>query len=197
MRIELAGELMIVHTDDGQRTLAYPTNGNNWTLTLPGEKPTDPTNPTDPPPDPGDGTWQWPFQYSRYVLKIPEAQYGERIHPITGKRKMHNGLDFGGGGISGLPVPAASAGTVVLSQYNGGEGNAVHIQHANGFLTKYFHMRATGVVAKGSTVTKGQTLGNVGTTGASTGAHLHWETWANGSTQNPREFMKARGVPES
>lgn len=147
----------------------------------------------------GDGAaWQWPFQYSRYVIQSdPLAQFGWRIHPIYHTRKLHMGLDFGAGGIAGLAIPAASAGTVIESGYNGTMGNHVILSHTGNFLTRYFHMVRTPDVSTGQKVTKGQKLGNVGATGAATGAHLHWETWENGAAVNPRDFMKRRGTPES
>jgi len=144
-----------------------------------------------------DGTWQWPFKYSEYVLSIPEAQYGVRVHPITGVKKMHYGLDFGAGGIAGKPIPCASDGKVVEANFNSAMGNHVIVDHPGGFRTRYFHMVTTPSVSAGQSVTKGQTLGNVGSTGLSNGPHLHWETLTNGEWNNPRDFMKARGVPES
>lgn len=147
------------------------------------------------------GAWQWPFKYSQWVILTgpiaPLAQYGMRVNPVTGVRRLHAGLDFGVGGINGKPIPAAAAGTVTEAGYNGAMGNHVIIDHGNGFVTRYFHMIATPSVVAGQKVTKGQTLGNVGSTGLSTGPHLHWETIVNGQPQNPRDFMKARGVPES
>lgn len=144
-----------------------------------------------------DGTWQWPFQYSVYVLSTPLAQYGMRVNPVTGAYTMHWGLDFGGGGIAGKPIPCAADGRVVEANFNSAMGNHVVVDHPGGFRTRYFHMVSAPAVSAGQSVTKGQTLGNVGSTGNSTGAHLHWETYTNGEHNNPRDFMKARGVPES
>lgn len=144
-----------------------------------------------------DGTWQWPFKYSEYVLSTPLAQYGMRRNPATGVYTMHWGLDFGGGGIAGKPIPCAAAGKVVEAGFNSAMGNHVVVDHPGGFRTRYFHMVTTPSVSAGDNVTKGQTLGNVGSTGQSTGEHLHWETYTNGEHNNPRDFMKARGVPES
>jgi hypothetical protein len=145
----------------------------------------------------GSATWRWPFQYSRWVTSDPLAQYGMRLDPVTHVYQLHAGLDFGAGGIAGLNIPAACAGTVSQSGYNSAQGNHVLLSHANNFQTAYFHMRDTPSVFVGQTVKIGQTLGVVGSTGQATGPHLHWETHTNGTPSNPRDFMRARGVPES
>lgn len=145
----------------------------------------------------GSATWQWPFQYSKWVLATPLAQFGMRVDPANGVYRLHAGLDFGAGGINGMPIPCASAGTVAEAAYNAYQGNHVLVNHAGGFATWYFHMNAAPLVATGQTVTKGQILGHVGATGLVTGPHLHWETHVNGTPINPRDFMKQRGVPES
>jgi murein DD-endopeptidase MepM/ murein hydrolase activator NlpD len=143
----------------------------------------------------GDG-WAWPFQYSRYVLSDPRAQFGMRVNPVTGLTALHKGLDFGGAGIAGQDIPAACAGTVTVNNFDT-RGNNVTVDHGNGLATNYFHMRDAPSVNTGDRVAQGQKLGVVGTTGNSTGEHLHWETIVNGEAVNPRDFMKARGVPES
>jgi murein DD-endopeptidase MepM/ murein hydrolase activator NlpD len=201
--IEVIGNSLAVVFDDGRKFLAHPIPGNRWIMaqqvTTEGETPE-----PGPPGNPGGGgtvtpgEWQWPFQYSRYVLDIQAAQFGMRVNPVTGVYRLHAGLDFGAGGIAGLDIPCAHAGTVIHAGANGGEGNSVHVDHGAGFTTRYFHM-VTGSIAvsNGQSVTKGQKLGNVGTTGNSTGEHLHWETRVNGEPVNPRDFMRERGVPES
>jgi murein DD-endopeptidase MepM/ murein hydrolase activator NlpD len=199
--------MLLVVMDDGTIYTTYSATGSDWVVTANAGK-KDPV--VDPKPDPGDGggtpdptpgDWQWPFQYSRYVFQTGPyaslAQFGYRIHPITGVKKLHMGLDFGAGGIAGMAIPAASGGTVVEANYNGAMGNHVIIDHAGGFRTRYFHMVATPDVRAGQTVTKGQKLGNVGSTGLSTGPHLHWETFEGGQVVDPRGFMKRRGAPES
>ncbi|QXG07744.1 hypothetical protein QEJ61_gp12 [Curtobacterium phage Pize] len=203
-RIQRKGSLLHLHYSDGKTRIATPTLNDVW-LVPHAKAPT-----PDPEPNPGnggggggttppkdDGTWMWPFQYSRYVLAIPEAQFGPRVHPIYGTVRNHLGLDFGGGGINGQAIPCAAAGTVINAGYNGAMGNNVWVQHPGGVVTKYFHMVTTPPVRVGQAVKKGQTLGNVDTTGASTGAHLHWETHVNGTPVNPRDFMKSVGMPET
>ncbi|QXG07820.1 hypothetical protein [Curtobacterium phage Reje] len=201
-RIQQVGDQLLVTFDDGSTTFAFPTTSQTWLIKEPEKEAPTPDPKPDPGGEPDDGSWQWPFKYSQYVIQTgywaPLAQYGMRVNPVSGVYRLHAGLDFGGAGITGLPIPAAAAGTVAAAGYNAGMGNHVWINHAGGFQTRYFHMVTTPKVATGAKVTKGQILGNVGSTGNSTGAHLHWETHTTpGVTVNPRDFMKARGVPES
>lgn len=198
-RVEQVGDNLIVHMDDGTRTFAYATPGQNWVVGAPGAPSSGGSSGSTPPA--GDGTWQWPFQYSRWVIQTGVyatlAQFGPRTDPFTGKYSVHEGLDFGAAGIGGQAIPAASAGTVIDASYNGAQGNHVHLKHDGGFETWYFHMVRLPNVKNGDVVTKGQKLGNVGSTGWSTGNHLHFETHVNGVPVNPRQFMKDRGEPES
>ena len=119
-----------------------------------------------------------------------------RIHPITGVPKLHSGIDLAGGGT--IPISAAADGTVIRANYSSSYGNVVMISHRmNGqtFTTLYAHMRSTPAVSAGQSVSKGQFLGNMGSTGDSTGQHLHFEihegSW-NGSRSNsvnPRKYL--------
>lgn len=154
----------------------------------------------------GSAGWQWPFQYSKWVIQTGEngylAQFNPaRRSPVTGVVRPHTGLDFGAGGIAGQPIPSAHAGTVELSaglndQYFG-YGAAILIRHPDGTACLYAH-RPQKELNVGDKVAKGQTIGHVGMSGQSTGYHLHWETWEKDGTKvNPRDFMKARGAPES
>lgn len=200
-RITPHGAGLLIHMDDGSIFQGYKTGSTDFAVALV-SKPAAPVDPTpDPGPDPTPGDWQWPFQYSRYVIQsgyyAPLAQFGWRVHPIYHTRKLHMGLDFGAAGIAGQAIPCASAGTVSAAGYNGSMGNHVIVEHAGGLRTRYFHMVKTPDVKTGQKVTKGQKLGNVGNTGASVGSHLHWETWEGGAAVDPRAFMKRRGVPES
>ena len=122
------------------------------------------------------------------------SPYGYRIHPITGKRKFHKGTDISGGNIKGKPIVAMADGVVSIASYNqGGYGNYVMINHGtssdgNSYVTLYAHMTRY-IVSVGQKVTKGQTIGYVGTTGASTGYHLHFEVRVNGNTTNPMSYF--------
>lgn len=99
-----------------------------------------------------------------------------RRHPISGRIRPHNGTDYAAP--TGTPIYAASDGVVRTARYNGGYGNVVYIDHSEGVQTRYAHMHGISV-KRGQRVTKGQIIGTVGTTGASTGPHLHYEYWVN------------------
>ncbi len=126
----------------------------------------------------GSGNFTWPLPgYSGSLT------YGWRLHPILGYTRWHSGTDIGAP--SGTPIHAADSGTVVTASYNsGGYGNYVILNHGNGYTTVYGHMTSY-CVSVGQTVSKGQVIGYVGSTGLSTGPHLHFEVRYNGSTTNP------------
>lgn len=114
------------------------------------------------------------------------SPFGYRIHPITGEKKLHGGMDFGGGG----SIVAAKSGTVVFAGYDSGWGYYVKIDHGNGIQTLYAHMVAGSLtVAPGQQVSQGQQIGTMGTTGSSTGVHLHFEVYLNGSRVNPAPYL--------
>ena len=108
--------------------------------------------------------------------------YGYRRHPILGYRKMHLGIDFGAP--HGAPIYATTDGVVVMAGRAGGCGNAVKINHAGGLATRYCHMSRF-ATSNGQRVRQGQIIGYVGSTGLSTGPHLHYELYRNGSIINP------------
>ncbi|WP_166246379.1 murein hydrolase activator EnvC family protein [Paenibacillus turpanensis] len=116
--------------------------------------------------------------------------FGGRVDPITGKAgASHNGIDIGAPG--GTDVLAAEAGTVVMAQFWGGFGNTVIIDHGNGLKTLYGHMRTNSItVEKGDDVKRGQKVGAVGTTGRSTGNHLHFTVYLNDEAVNPMNYLK-------
>jgi murein DD-endopeptidase MepM/ murein hydrolase activator NlpD len=114
--------------------------------------------------------------------------FGYRADPFTGAAAMHAGLDFKGP--VGTPILAAAKGKVVLAGFNGGYGNSVEIRHANGLVTRYAHL--SGVhVRPGQMVERGVQIGRMGSTGRSTGSHLHFEVRLNGQAINPRKFLEA------
>ena len=92
------------------------------------------------------------------------------------------------GAKSGSDIIAAAGGTVIMAQYYGGYGNCVIIDHGGGVSTLYAHMSKIGV-SNGQVVSAGQSIGKVGSTGNSTGPHLHFEVRVNGNTQNPRNYV--------
>lgn len=133
----------------------------------------------------GTGQFSWPVP-GYYRLS---ENYGYRICPIHGK-EFHKGIDISSSGIYGAKIVAADSGTVVLSKWYGGYGNCIMINHNNGYITLYAHMKAASPLKVGDKVTKGQTVvGYVGSTGDSTGPHLHFEVQKNGSTVNPMSFF--------
>ncbi len=117
------------------------------------------------------------------------SEYGMRFHPILHYWRMHTGLDFGGP--CGTPIYAAGPGTVIMAGWAGGYGNRVVIDHgivgSVDLATTYNHM--TRIVKWGGHVNRGQLIGYEGTTGMSTGCHLHFETLENGNFVNPRKWL--------
>ena len=114
--------------------------------------------------------------------------FGYRSDPFTGAGAMHAGLDFKGP--IGTPILAAADGKVTLAGFNGGYGNTVEIRHANGLLTRYAHLSGLDV-RPGQMVDRGVQIGRMGSTGRSTGSHLHFEVRLNGQAINPRKFLEA------
>ncbi len=128
------------------------------------------------------GAMAWPVPASHRIT----SPYGYRIHPILKVKKFHSGIDIGAG--SGTPIVAAASGTVTMSQTYGGYGKTVMIDHGGGMVTLYAHCSKLNV-SVGQKVTKGQTISLVGSTGQSTGPHLHFEVRKNGATQNPTSYV--------
>ena len=118
------------------------------------------------------------------------SNYGWRIDPFTGKQAFHEGVDFMAQ--AGTPVMAAASGIVVYSAYHPQYGNMVEIDHGNGLTSRYAHASAL-LVKAGEAVLKGQRVALVGSTGRSTGPHLHFEVRQNGAPLNPDRFLKLAG----
>ena len=119
--------------------------------------------------------------------------YGMRVNPVTGVYRMHDGIDLAPGCNS--PIYAATSGTVTFAGLTGGYGNYIQISHGGGVSTAYGHIVNGGIkVSRGQSVVAGQLIALVGSTGNSTGCHLHFETRVNGASTNPVPFMAARGV---
>jgi murein DD-endopeptidase MepM/ murein hydrolase activator NlpD len=113
--------------------------------------------------------------------------FGYRSDPFTGGGAMHAGLDFKGP--VGTPILAAAEGKVVLAGFHGGYGNMIEIRHANGLVTRYAHLSGFNV-RSGQMVERGVQIGRMGSTGRSTGSHLHFEVRQNGQAINPRKFLE-------
>ncbi len=119
------------------------------------------------------------------IAPVPGRQtsgYGMRRHPILGYSRMHRGIDFKA--TYGTPIYAVTDGTVEIAGRHGGHGNFVKLQHGGGMETGYAHMSRI-AVSRGQRVRRGQVIGYVGSTGLSTGPHLHYEMYRNGATVNP------------
>ena len=128
------------------------------------------------------GAFTWPVPSCTYIT----SRFGLRVHPIYGTTKSHTGLDIGAA--AGATVVAAAAGTVTMAGVNSGYGNCVMIDHGNGYQTLYGHLASISVTS-GSTVSAGQTIGTVGSTGVSTGPHCHFEVFQGGGRIDPEQFF--------
>jgi len=124
------------------------------------------------------GNMQWPVPGRTTIT----SYYGERMHPILKVKKMHTGIDIAAN--SGDTIVAANDGTVILSEYQSGYGNTVVIDHGGGITTLYAHCSKL-LVKKGDEVKAGQKIALVGSTGNSTGPHLHFEVRKDGKTRDP------------
>jgi murein DD-endopeptidase MepM/ murein hydrolase activator NlpD len=116
------------------------------------------------------------------------SAFGVRLDPFLRQWALHAGVDFRGE--SGGPVRATAAGRVVAAGYNGGYGLAIDIDHGGGIVTRYAHLSAL-AVAEGGEVKAGDVIGKIGTTGRSTGPHLHYEVRVNGEAVDPQRFLRA------
>ena len=129
-----------------------------------------------------------PLQSFRRV----SSNFGFRTHPISGFKKMHQGIDFAAG--TGTPIVAPADGVVVEARRWGGYGNWLRIRHANGLESGYGHLSRYGSgIRAGQRVSQGQVVAYVGSTGASTGPHLHYELWRNGQRINPAGVKTQEG----
>ncbi|NEU12189.1 M23 family metallopeptidase [Methylobacterium sp. BTF04] len=116
------------------------------------------------------------------------STFGARLDPFTRGYAMHTGIDMRAD--SGEPARATAAGRVTIADYNGGYGNMVEVDHGNGLATRYAHLSAYDVVP-GQRVEAGSIIGRVGSTGRSTGNHLHYETRIDGEPVDPQRFLRA------
>ena len=131
------------------------------------------------------GVMAWPVAKSGTYIT---SDYGIREHPIQGVVKQHTGIDIGNAGF-GAPVIAAADGVVTMASYYGGYGNCVMINHGNGISTLYGHGQKI-LTTVGTEVKKGDLIMEVGSTGNSTGPHLHFEVRVNGSPVNPKQYLQ-------
>ncbi len=126
-------------------------------------------------------------QFRPTDVAAANSSYGYRRDPFTGRAAMHRGLDFPGA--MGAPIYATARGTVTFVGRKGGYGNVVEISHGQGLLTRYAHMSRFEAKV-GDRVEAGAVIGAIGSTGRSTGPHLHFEVRVNGTAVNPRTFLE-------
>lgn len=119
-------------------------------------------------------------------VSYPTSSFGWRRHPITGRQKLHEGMDFSAP--VGTPILAASGGIVTEARYMTGYGKLVEITHGNGLTTRYAHASSI-LVSLGDVVEKGQLIARVGATGRTTGAHLHFEVRLENQPLDPMLFL--------
>lgn len=135
------------------------------------------SNPESPKPSTG---------FMRPVSGRVTSPYGYRIHPVYGDRRFHTGIDYAAS--YGVSVGSTKAGKVILATYNSSYGNYVIVDHGNGIASLYAHLSGF-AVSVGQSVSQGQTVGYIGSTGTSTGPHLHFEIRVNGTHRNPADFV--------
>ncbi|MFC6464808.1 murein hydrolase activator EnvC family protein [Marinilactibacillus sp. GCM10026970] len=140
-----------------------------------------PSTPSTPAPSKPNNSGGWTRPASGRI----SSPFGYRTHPISGERKLHRGIDIAGGG----PIVAAKSGKVVTASFGGSYGYHVKIDHGDGTTSLYAHMLAGLKVAPGQTVSQGQQIGVMGSTGSSTGVHLHFEITVNGNLVNPLSYI--------
>ncbi|MET1061505.1 MAG: peptidoglycan DD-metalloendopeptidase family protein [Aeromicrobium sp.] len=140
-------------------------------------------DPSGPPPAPPVGVVG---SLRRPVGGAITSPYGMRVHPVTGVRKLHDGTDFGVP--CGTPVHAAASGTVTATGYSGAYGKRVVVRHRPGLVTTYNHLSSSSV-SPGERVRPGGVVGQSGTTGLSTGCHLHFMVVVDGHPVNPQASL--------
>lgn len=128
------------------------------------------------------GNFTWPCPSSHTVT----SPFGYRVHPILKTKRLHSGIDIGAS--HGSSIVAAGSGTVIAAAYSSSMGNYVMISHGNGITTVYMHCSSL-LVHSGQKVTRGQQIARVGSTGLSTGPHLHFSVMKNGSYVNPWGYL--------
>ena len=128
------------------------------------------------------GMFAWPCPGYSYI----SSEYGYRVHPIYGYQLFHNGVDMAAS--SGTPILAAYSGKVIAAAYSSSMGNYVMIDHGDGLITIYMHASAL-YVSSGQEVSRGQQIAAVGSTGNSTGPHMHFSTRLNGSYVSPWNYL--------
>lgn len=188
---ELSNQIAALEVERTQALLAewaaaHPVQPSDQENNSDGDNSSDNSNDTpayEPPPSSSEG---FIFPLPSGIGVVLTSPYGYRTHPITGNYTMHNGVDLACS--SGTPIYASKSGYVTTATYHYAYGNYVTINHMDGFSTLYGHMTYF-VVSEGEYVEQGQVIGYVGSTGYSTGPHLHFTIYYDGSTVNPMNYI--------
>ncbi|CAI6330103.1 peptidoglycan DD-metalloendopeptidase family protein [Bacillus subtilis] len=136
----------------------------------------------------GTGRFKWPTTYTKNIT----SPFGTRTDPVTGQKSVtHNGADISAPGINGTPALASAPGTVIVAGAAGGYGNAVYIDHGKGIVTRYGHLSKVSTIV-GKKVQQGEIIGLVGSTGKSTGPHLHFEIRINDTPVDPMPYLNGQ-----
>ena len=170
-------EQIILKLEEEARKKAEQQNANNSSSNSSSSNQSSSSGSTTPT-----GNFTWPCPSSRRIT----SEYGYRVHPILGTKRLHNGIDIGAS--TGSSIVAADGGTVVGASYSSSMGYYVMINHGNGITTVYMHCSSL-LVSSGQKVSKGQQIARVGSTGLSTGPHLHFSVMKNGSYVNPWDYL--------
>jgi len=170
--------------EEAQREQETDEDGNPIATPQP---PAQPSPPEQPSNDGGS-----PYIGGGYIWPIPghtrvSSEFGPRNHPVFGGRRHHSGIDVPAP--RGTNVVASGHGTILMRTFNGGYGNCVVIYHGGGHVTLYAHLHSFGKFQVGDSVRQGDVIGHVGSTGVSTGNHLHFEIIINGTPVNPRGHL--------
>jgi len=178
---QAAAEAARLEAEEEARRLAEEEAANDDPDAEPTDEEDDEDESSDPPADLG------PFSVThRPVPGAVTSLFGPRVHPIFGTTRNHYGVDMNGA--SGTSISAAAAGQVITAGWMNGYGNTVIISHGDGFTTLYAHQSEI-LVSFGDSVDGGDTIGRVGTTGFSTGPHLHWEIRVDGVAVDPLPYL--------
>ena len=181
--LELSAEMEEFIKNNGSST-SDPDEEEVSEESVSGEENEDKETEVEKPSNPAEGM-MFPLKTKGVYISSP---YGMRTHPITGEYKMHSGVDITAGGINNEPIYASQAGEVIFAGTKGGYGNYIIVDHGKGITTCYAHCNSIGVTV-GQQVKQGQVIGKVGSTGASTGPHLHFEVRIDGATTNPMNYV--------
>lgn len=136
-------------------------------------------------PHPGGGN-AGDIRFSRPICAEPHVAFGYRVDPFTGRTAFHAGIDLGKQ--FQLPVRAAANGRVTTAERRGPYGNMIEIDHGHGYRTRYAQLASIQTTA-GALVSRGEIIGAVGSSGRSTGPHLHFEVWLNDVVRDPMKYL--------